>query len=106
MFPEFFPTDETTSAGRHMEKRSTYRLLGDLAENITELSVTNMAAFNKALRRARPGMVVLVPDGKSYTFTGGILGQYLDGVTIDFAGSIHFVHDLQVCVDLDVKARA
>jgi len=63
---------------------------------VTHLSLTNTAAFNKALSEAKAGDVVLVPDGNSYTFTGGIVGRDLEDVTIDVAGCAHFIHDLDV----------
>jgi len=58
----------------------------------------NTKAFNNALRAAKPGDIVQVPDGSSFHFTGGIIGLDLDHITIDIAGSMHFVHNQTVSI--------
>lgn len=59
-----------------------------------ELAQNNTNSFNSALEEAKEGDTVLVPDGKSFTFLGGIVAKEKHGITIDIAGSTHFVHDL------------
>jgi polygalacturonase len=65
-------------------------------ELLEDVAVTNTKAFNQALQQAQPGDVVLVPDGNSYTLTGGVEGRYLDQITIDIAGTIHFAYNRQI----------
>ena len=72
---------------------SSQQPLGDLSH----VCKTNTKAFNSALKSAGPGDTVLVPDGTSFHFTGGIQGVDLDRITLDIAGSMHFVHDQDVC---------
>ena len=59
----------------------------------SSLALNNTIAFNNALREAKPGDTVLVPDGKSFVFIGGILAQDKHLLTIDVAGSAHFLYD-------------
>ena len=65
-------------------------------DDIDKLCRTNAEAFNLALKAAQPGDTVSVPDGSSFHLTGGILGRDLNHVTLDIAGSLHFVHSQQV----------
>jgi hypothetical protein len=83
LFPEF---DREASS-------SSQEPPGDLSH----VCKTNTKAFNSALQSAGPGDTVLVPDGTSFHFTGGIQGVDLDRIALDIAGSMHFVHDQEVC---------
>lgn len=65
-------------------------------KNVEPLCRSNTNAFNAALKAAKPGDTVLVPDGSSFHFTGGIQALDLHHVTIDIAGSMHFVHNQTV----------
>jgi len=62
---------------------------------VLERSIHNRDAFNAALRAAKPGDTVALHDGSSYIFMGGIFATDLSDVTIDFAGSSRFVHNLE-----------
>lgn len=44
-----------------------------------------------AIDAAQPGDIVVVPDGKSFSFTGGILAKDKFDIVIDFAGSSNFI---------------
>lgn len=57
----------------------------------THIAIKNTLAFNLALEAAKPGDTVLVPDGKKFSFTGGILAFEKHDISIDFAGSSHFL---------------
>lgn len=63
---------------------------------LASAALNNTKAFNKAIEDALPGDTVLVPDERAYTFTGGILAQEKHHITIDIAGSAHFLHDLSI----------
>ena len=60
---------------------------------LSALSENNTAAFNMAILDAEPGDTVLVPDGHSFTLTGGLLAEEKHDITIDFAGASHFAYD-------------
>jgi hypothetical protein len=66
-------------------------------DDLAHVCKTNTKAFNTALQSASPGDTVLVPDATSFHFTGGIKGVDLSHITLDIAGSMHFVHDQEVC---------
>ena len=66
--------------------------------NVGPICLKNTKAFNQALAAAKPGDTVLVPDGLSFHFTGGIQALDLDRITIDIAGSMHFVHNQTVSI--------
>lgn len=57
----------------------------------THVAINNALAFNLALEAALPGDTVLVPDGKTFSFTGGVLAFEKHDIVIDFAGASHFV---------------
>jgi polygalacturonase len=57
------------------------------------VAMNNTKAFNMAINSAQPGDTVVVPDGKSFLFTGGILAKDKFDIVIDFAGSSHFLPD-------------
>jgi hypothetical protein len=59
-------------------------------------ALNNTAAFTRALQDAQPGDTVLVPDGSAYTLFGGVVAEQKDYLTVDIAGSLHFVHDLTI----------
>lgn len=54
-------------------------------------AINNTLAFNLAIDAAQPGDIVVIPDGKSFSFTGGIIANDKYDIVIDFAGSSHFV---------------
>jgi hypothetical protein len=58
-----------------------------------DLALNNTVAFSRAFHAARPGDIVLVPDGKQYSLFGGVLADDKHHFTLDVAGSLHFVHD-------------
>lgn len=60
--------------------------------NITQ-AIENTKAFNAALIEARKGDTVLVPRGKRFSFIGGVIAHTKQSITIDLAGSLHFVPD-------------
>eukprot|EP00540_Astrosyne_radiata_P014241 CAMPEP_0116853288 /NCGR_PEP_ID=MMETSP0418-20121206/17824_1 /TAXON_ID=1158023 /ORGANISM="Astrosyne radiata, Strain 13vi08-1A" /LENGTH=401 /DNA_ID=CAMNT_0004485663 /DNA_START=167 /DNA_END=1372 /DNA_ORIENTATION=+ len=64
--------------------------------DVVSITQTNTRAFNLALQQAKPGDTILVPEGESFSFTGGIVGRYLRDVTLDVSGSMHFVHDQDI----------
>lgn len=66
---------------------------GEVRSDI-QLANINTLAFNKALEEAKPGDTVLIPDKQSYSLIGGVLARDKHGITIDFAGSLHFVPDI------------
>lgn len=55
------------------------------------VAINNTLAFNLAIDAAQPGDTVMIPDGKSFSFTGGILAKDKEDIVIDFAGSSHFL---------------
>ena len=63
-------------------------------EDSIQLGKHNTAAFNQALIFAEKGDIVRLIENESYTFLGGILGQNLDGIIIDFAGYCRFIHSI------------
>lgn len=64
-------------------------------EGTIQLGKRNTAAFNRALTSAKKGDTIRLIENESYTFLGGILAQYLDGITIDFAGYSRFIHSTE-----------
>lgn len=87
-FPEF-----ARVAGRGLRQPN----IGDIGP----ICQKNTNAFNQALEAAKPGDTVLVPDGLSFHFTGGIQVSDVDHITIDIAGSMHFVHNQTVSIASD-----
>ena len=82
------------AAGGGSEHHQPLSARDDLGTNCK----ANTRAFNQALQAAQPGDTIQVPDGSSFHFTGGIIARDLNRITIDIAGSMHFVHDQQVSV--------
>lgn len=66
----------------------------DHNDKLVALGQKNTEAFNQALTEAKEGDTIKLKENQSYTFIGGIRGQDLKGVIIDFAGYTRFVHDL------------
>jgi hypothetical protein len=60
------------------------------------LAMNNTAAFIRALNDVQPGDTVLVPDGKQFTFFGGVVANDKHHFTLDVAGSLHFIHDRSI----------
>lgn len=83
--------DDATSVSRRVPKEES-----DKSSFLAEAALNNTAAFNKAIEDALPGDTILVPDQQSFTFIGGIRAQEKHHITIDIAGSAHFVHDLSI----------
>ena len=61
-----------------------------------DLALNNTAAFTRALKDAQPGDTVIVPDGKAYTLFGGVIAEQKQYLTVDIAGSLHFIHDTTI----------
>jgi polygalacturonase len=61
---------------------------------LASAALNNTEAFNKAIEDALPGDTILVPDERAFTFIGGIIAQEKHHITIDIAGSAHFLHDV------------
>eukprot|EP00428_Durinskia_dybowskii_P037243 CAMPEP_0170268976 /NCGR_PEP_ID=MMETSP0116_2-20130129/34421_1 /TAXON_ID=400756 /ORGANISM="Durinskia baltica, Strain CSIRO CS-38" /LENGTH=177 /DNA_ID=CAMNT_0010520145 /DNA_START=147 /DNA_END=681 /DNA_ORIENTATION=+ len=57
-------------------------------------AINNTIAFNLAIHAARPGDIVVVPDGKSFSFTGGIIANFGTGIAMgqDDGGTEDHVH--------------
>ncbi len=68
----------------------------DFTDWDTHRAINNTIAFNLAIDAAQPGDIVVVPDGKSFSFTGGILANDKCDIVIDFAGSSHFLPVRQI----------
>eukprot|EP00978_Attheya_sp_CCMP212_P022378 scaffold66710_cov47-Attheya_sp.AAC.3 len=93
LFPEPFQfVDPSSTTAIHSRER------GEQPHGVKlgEIATINRDAFNKALNEAVAGDTVALKDGETYSFTGGILGGDLDSITIDFAGTAHFIHNLDV----------
>lgn len=82
-FPEF-----ARHAGESLRQSESIR---------AEVCQTNTNAFNRAIEAAKSGDTVQVPDGSSFHFIGGIYASNRNNLTIDVAGSMHFVHNQTVC---------
>lgn len=89
----------------HRDSSTTKTSLHDDDDVDTDRIIQNTHAFNLALEAAQPGDTVLVPEGESFAFTGGIVGRYLDRVTIDVRGSMHFVHNQDIWPQFDTKHK-
>jgi polygalacturonase len=64
--------------------------------SLPDLCINNTRAFNKAIKDAQPGDTVVIPDGHSFTLTGGLLLNDKHNITLDFAGTSHFAYDLSI----------
>ena len=63
---------------------------------LKDLCLTNRKAFNLALQTVKPGDTIQIRDGEGYTLSGGVYGEYLQNITIDFAGHLYFCHDMNI----------
>lgn len=54
-----------------------------------------MEAINRALSLAQPGDTILIPEGKTFYTVGGILGNKLSDLTIQFDGTLFATFDLK-----------
>jgi len=96
LFPEPFQfvDPSTTAISREQEREREHEQQHRV--KLGEIATINRDAFNKALNQALAGDTVALKDGETYSFTGGILGEDLDSITIDFAGTANFIHNLDV----------
>ena len=83
-YPEFYRSTSSNVDPTTLNSQWVVHNIGN--EDTIELGKRNTAAFNQALNSAKKGDTVRLNENESYTFIGGILAQYLDGITIDFAG--------------------
>ena len=92
--PEFLHSSLKNNPSSYDLSRITHYRAKDKDDDLIEQAVENTKAYNLALKAAYPGDRILLLENESYTFMGGIQGNNLRNIVLDFAGYTRFIYDL------------
>jgi len=92
--PPPIPNNNKNKQQQQQQRVTFQSTKDDHNDKLVKLGQANTKAFNDALQASKNGDTVKLKENQSYTFMGGIHGQDLTNITIDFAGYTRFIHDL------------
>lgn len=95
--PEFHHSSTKLKQDHHHKNHHTIHHRSKASDDpeLIKLAVANREAYNLALINANPGDTILLLENESYSFIGGIYGENLRNITLDFAGYTRFLYNTE-----------